>query len=57
MSADDCFKSLECSDVSGGCAYCNATQKLAEVEPRIWSLVVAHDSDCPAQRIKKAQSN
>jgi hypothetical protein len=56
-SADDLFGSLEGSEIPGGCDQCNAVQRTTEVAPRIWSVIVAHDDDCPSQRTKKANLN
>jgi hypothetical protein len=55
--ADDLFRSLEGSEIPGGCDQCNAVQRTTEVIPGVWSVIVAHDDDCPTQRIKKAKVN
>jgi hypothetical protein len=54
---DDFFKSVEGDEVPGGCGQCHAIQRMTEVEPRVWSIIVAHDDDCPTLRAKKAKSN
>jgi hypothetical protein len=54
---DDFLKSLEGREVPGGCDQCNAVQRSVEVMPRVWSVIVAHDDDCPSQRTKKANLN
>ena len=54
---DDFLRSLEGDEIPGGCDQCNAVQRTTEVIPRVWSVIVAHDDDCPVLRIKKANLN
>jgi hypothetical protein len=56
-SADDLFRSLESGEIPGGCVQCNAVQRTTEIIPGVWSVIVAHDDDCPTLRAKKAKSN
>lgn len=43
--------SLAGKRIPGGCAKCNAEQRLDEQEPGIWRLVVAHEENCPVWRV------
>ncbi|HEY5304559.1 MAG TPA: hypothetical protein VIJ86_10940 [Acidimicrobiales bacterium] len=56
-SPDDLFKSLEGSEIPGGCDQCDAFQRTSEVIPGVWSVTIVHDDDCPFMRAKKAGSN
>jgi hypothetical protein len=56
-SADDLFKSLEGSEIHGGCDRCDAVQRSTEVIPGVWKMTIAHDDDCPFLRAMKAGLN
>jgi hypothetical protein len=56
-SIGNLFSSLAGHLIAGGCTYCDATQKMTEVAPGVWRLVVAHDDNCPSLRARKAKSN
>ena len=51
------FDSLAGKRIPGGCAECNAEQRLEELVPNVWSLVIAHDDWCPVLRSQEARSN
>ena len=51
------FDSLADKRIPGGCSTCDAEQRLEEVAPNVWSLVVCHDDRCPVLRAHKAVTN
>ncbi len=51
------FSSLAGKRIPGGCPECDAEQRLEEVAPNVWSLVIGHDDECPVLRAKKAGAN
>ena len=51
------FTSLAGKLIPGGCPECDAEQRLEEVAPNIWSLVIGHDDDCPFWRARNAAMN
>jgi hypothetical protein len=51
------FTSLAGKRIPGGCRECDAEQRLEEVAPNVWSLVIGHDDYCPVLRAMKAGTN
>jgi hypothetical protein len=51
------LSSLAGKRIPGGCSDCEAEQRLDEVVPNCWSLVIAHDDDCPVLRSSTAGLN
>jgi hypothetical protein len=51
------FASLAGKRIPGGCPDCDAEQRLEEVAPNAWSLVIGHDDDCPRWRAMHAETN
>lgn len=51
------FDSLAGKRIPGGCDQCDAEQRLEEVAPNMWSLVIGHSDGCPVLRATKAGTN
>jgi hypothetical protein len=51
------FDALAGKRIPGGCSICTAEQRLEEIAPNVWSLLIAHDDDCPVLRAAKAGTN
>ncbi len=49
--------SLAGKRIPGGCPQCEAEQRLDEVSPNTWALVVAHEGTCPFMRAMEAETN
>lgn len=51
------FDSLAGKRILGGCPTCDAEQRLEEVAPNMWSLIICHDDWCPFWRARDAEMN
>jgi len=49
--------SLTGKRIPGGCTDCEAEQRIEEVAENVWTLVIAHEDQCPVLRLRLARCN